>query len=348
MKRYEILKKVGSMQQIAAVRPITYEEGQAKGLKAFDIKNGNLRLQVLADKCLDIAELSYKGVNLSFLAKPGITGNLDCEMFGGDSLRNQMAGFLFTCGLDNTCGACEVDGKTYPTHGRIRNIPAEHVSADASWEDDSYVMKVSGKMRDASLLGNNMTLKRSIETVYGEKTIKITDIIENVSYKEQPMMILYHFNMGYPLLDEFAQVLLPTKEVTPVDEKAKAGLAKWDVMEAPSEAEDAKVFLHDLIADEAGNTRVCLVNEVLELGISISFNKKYLPRFMQWKTIGAGDYTMGLEPTNGGIRGRAGEGENIHKIAPFEKEIIEIKVTILDGKEELAKEKVIIEELKKE
>ena len=39
----ELLGLVGNMQQLAYVRPITYEEGRARGMRAFEVKNGSLR-----------------------------------------------------------------------------------------------------------------------------------------------------------------------------------------------------------------------------------------------------------------------------------------------------------------
>ena len=68
----EIMKHAGSIQQAAYVRPIAYTEGRSGGLKAFDVKNGKISFRVLADKCLDVSELSYAGVNMSFLSKPGV------------------------------------------------------------------------------------------------------------------------------------------------------------------------------------------------------------------------------------------------------------------------------------
>ena len=49
--RKELLRMVGSMQQLAYVRPFTYEEGRARGMKAYEVKNGPLRFSVTADKC---------------------------------------------------------------------------------------------------------------------------------------------------------------------------------------------------------------------------------------------------------------------------------------------------------
>lgn len=335
MDRYTMLKRVGSMQQVAHVRPIVFSEGRAAGLKGYDVKNGNLRFQVMSDKCLDISECSYKGINLSFMAKQGLIGRMDYDTHGKEGTRSIMGGLLFTCGLENTCLPCTVDDIYYPMHGRIRSAPAEHVSADARWEKDRYKIKISGQMREAELFGNNMTLSRSIETSYGDKAIKITDEIENISYRACPMMILYHFNLGYPMLDENSKVILPTKKVTPRDEAAMKNAGKWHEMEPPLENEAERVYLHDLAADQDGNTFACLVNEKLHMGVLINFNKKYLPYFVQWKSLGAGDYGMGLEPTNSNVYGLAYEKHTVHMIQPFQKERIELEFVILDGEKEI-------------
>jgi len=45
------------------------------------------------------------------------------------------------------------------------------------------------------------------------------------------MMVLYHMNMGYPLLDEDSVVTIPSTKVEPKDEAAAAGLENWMKME---------------------------------------------------------------------------------------------------------------------
>ena len=173
MNKKEFHKYVGSMQQVAFVRPISFEEGRASGIKGYDVKNGDLRFQVAADKCLDIIDLSYKGMNINFLAKQGLVGRADYDTHGEEGLRSLMGGLLFTCGLENTCLPCEENNSHYPMHRRIRSTPAEHVSADAEWDLDRYIISISGKMREAEIFGKNLTLRRKIETVYGEKKIVI-------------------------------------------------------------------------------------------------------------------------------------------------------------------------------
>ena len=344
IRKVELLKKVGSMQQVAHVRPIQFTEGRGKGVSGYDIKNGDLRFQVFGDKCLDIADFSYKGVNLSFMAKQGLIGRMDYDTHGLEGVRSIMGGLLFTCGLESTCLPCEEEGKYYPLHGRIRSAPGEHLASDERWEDDVYILSVSGQMREAELFGKNLKLTRTIETHYGEKTVKIIDVIENEGFNPEPMMVMYHFNLGYPLLDEGAQVILPTKKVTPRDEAAVRDAHLWNVMEAPVLNEPERVYLHELASDPQGNTFAALVNMDLKLGLKISYNKRHLPYFVQWKTFANSDYAMGLEPTNSGIYGRVGEGEKIHLLEPFACEINEIVITVIDGEEEI---ETLIAEAKK-
>ena len=134
--RRNLLRLTGSMQQVMNVRPVTYDEGRARGMKAYEVKNGPLRFMVTADKCMDIADVSFLGHNISFLSKPGLMGRNHYDTNGAEAQRSIMGGMLFTCGLENICAPCRVDGKEYPMHGRIRTTPAEHVCADAGWEGD--------------------------------------------------------------------------------------------------------------------------------------------------------------------------------------------------------------------
>ena len=72
MDKKELYQYVGSMQQMAYIRKVTCEEGRSTGLRMFDVKNECLQYQVMCDKCLDVAGLTYKGINMNFLSKPGL------------------------------------------------------------------------------------------------------------------------------------------------------------------------------------------------------------------------------------------------------------------------------------
>lgn len=336
-RKQELMRYLGSMQQVAYVRPVTYAEGRSGGLKAYEVKNSCLQYQVLADKCLDVCGLSYKGINMNFLSKPGLQGRNHYDTNGDEAIRSIMGGLFFTSGLENICAPCTVGGVDYPMHGRIRTTPGEHLCADAYWEGDEYRLSVRGEMREAALFGENMVLRREIVSVYGEKTITVTDEIENESYRAEPLMLLYHINIGYPFLDEHTKLYIPTRSVTARDQDGEGHEAEYDRMDAPRDNEPEYVFIHDLKTDEAGNTEVLTVNEPLGLGLKLSFNTKNLPYFMEWKSTASGDYVIGLEPANSSVYGRPyHEARNsVHRLAPFMKERNVLRFTIFDGAEEL-------------
>ena len=166
-KRKELLKLCGNMEQLAGVRRIEYQDGRASGLRCVLVENGVLEFPLMLDKCLDPAWLRYRGMNMSFLSKPGLQGRNAYDTAGEEAVYSIMGGAMFTCGLGNVHGCRRIGGTDYPTHGRIRTTPAEKVSMDAFWDGGEYRIRVTGEMREARLFGENMVLRRSVETVYG-------------------------------------------------------------------------------------------------------------------------------------------------------------------------------------
>ena len=337
VKKSDLMKYMGSMQQVACIRPLTYTEGRSTGLKAYEVRNGLLCYRLLADKCLDMSELSYRGVNFSFLSKPGLQGRNAYDTAGAEAIRSIMGGMFFTCGAESICAPCNVGGVDYPMHGRLRTTPGEHLSADAYWAEDGYHLTASAEMREAALFGENMTLRRSIDTVYGTKTITLTDVFENEGYRDEPLMLLYHINLGWPFLDENLRLYIPTRRVTPRDAEAAGHEGEYDRMDPPKDNEPEYVFIHDLKADGNGDTCAIAVNGALGLGLRITWNTENLPRFMEWKSTASGDYVIGLEPANSSVYGRPWheERDSVHRLASFARERNVLAFTVLDGKDEI-------------
>jgi hypothetical protein len=149
-----------------------------------------------------------------------------------------------------------------------------------------------------------MRLKRKILCPYGENRIRIHDCVENMGFRREPLMLLYHFNLGYPLLDADTRLLSTSRTVTPYDSEAAKGLDTWHQMQPPTPAYTEQVFYHDLNADADGNTCVTVMNNRLEMGIAFRFNKRQLFNLTQWKQMGEGEYALGIEPCNCYVGGR--------------------------------------------
>ena len=336
MKREELLRHVGSMQQVAYVRRLTFGEGRSRGMEAVEVKNGPLRYTVMADKCLDICELSYKGLTINFLSKPGLNGRNPFDTHGAEAQRSIMGGLFFTCGLENICAPYTgADGKEYPMHGRLRTTPAEHLCADAGWQGEDYVLSVSGEMREAELFGENLLLRRSITSRYGESEIRLVDEVVNEGFREEPMMLMYHCNMGFPFLREGVRLILPTEKVTPREEVSAGHQEGWAVMDAPRDNEPEYVFLHQLRAGENGETFAAVVDDEREIAFELCFNRGQLPYFMEWKSTASGDYVIGLEPSNSAVYGRGYHEErgDLHRLPAQGCERVELIFRVHEGAE---------------
>lgn len=338
MDRIDMLKKTGTLQQLAYVRSVTVQEGRASGLRAVEVKNGDLRFMAMVDKCLDIAEVEYRGVNLSFLSKPGLNGRNPFDTHGEEAIRSIMGGLFFTCGLQNICSPCKTDGVEYPMHGRIRTTPAEHLCSDAYWDGEDYVLEIRGEMRESHLFGSNLLLRRTIRSVYDSGKIDIIDEVENQTAEETELMLMYHCNFGYPFLQPGVRLLLPTTRVQGREAWSEAHLAQWNMVGEAIDGEAEYVFLHELVAKEDGTSFAAVVNDCLGFGVRLDFDRKVQPYFMEWMSRKTGDYVVGLEPSNSSVYGRKyheAQG-SMHKIAPFAKEVYRLSFAILKNADAIA------------
>ncbi|MGG0717984.1 aldose 1-epimerase family protein [Robertmurraya massiliosenegalensis] len=330
----EILKYIGDFSQLFGTKEYTLSGGKSHGVQAIDVKSGSgLEFTVFPDRGMDIAWLTYKGSNLSYISKTGIVAPEYYNESGTHFFRNFYAGFLTTCGLRNVGSPCVDDDEAFGLHGRISNTPAEAVYSGIEWIDGQPVIKVKGRMREARFFGEYLTLEREITCIGGDNKIMIRDTVENNGFKREPLMVLYHFNMGYPLLNENSNLEIPSRQVTPRDEEAEKGLDSYYKVQQPSPNYAEQVFYHDLKADSNGDTCVALINEEIELGIALRFNKSQLPNLTQWKQMGEGEYVLGIEPCNCLVAGRADANQKgiLEYLEPGEVSHFEVEIEILEG-----------------
>lgn len=334
LTKREMLKHVGDISQLCGVRDYCLKGGKAEGVRAVDVKNGSgLEFTVLPDRCLDIAWLSYKSVNFSYMSNTGIVAPQYYNERGLGFLRSFYAGFLTTCGLTYVGSPCNDNGEELGLHGRISNTPGEEVYAGTEWVDDCPVMKLKGRMREAKVFGENVVLKREITSRYGENKFYINDTVENYGFRDESLMLLYHFNLGYPLLSGESYFVAPTARVIPRDEEASKGTDIYNRFQYPTPGYREQVFYHDLKADNEGRTCTALINPALQLGAVIWFNKNQLGKLTQWKQMGEGEYVLGIEPCNCHVGGRAKARQDgtLEFIKPGEARKFDIEIEILEG-----------------
>lgn len=312
MNKRQLQAYVGSMDQLAGIRESQTSDGPARNSREFQIWTGSgLSFSVLPDRGLDIADCRFKGISLAWISPIGRTHPAFYEPEADEWLRTYGGGLLVTCGLDQF-GYPNVDEEdTLGLHGRISNLPAQFVNYQADWVDERYILEISGKIRQAKVFGENLVLERQIITELGSNAIKIKDKVINEGFEPNPHMILYHFNLGYPLLSEQAQLLTHVNETTSSNSEAEDDLHGWMNFQPPTKMFQEQVFKHQVSTHSDENYMVELKNPNLGLGISWSYDPAQLPYLYQWKMMGQGTYVLGIEPANcEGMHGRAEARKN--------------------------------------
>ncbi|MBV7333455.1 aldose 1-epimerase family protein [Chloroflexi bacterium TSY] len=338
----ELLDHVGDMSQLAGVRRAELVEGNERGADLIEVFNASgLSFSVLPGRALDIASAHYKGMSLCFRGNTGDVGPAFYEPQGYGWMRGFFGGLLTSCGM-TFVGHPEVDPEEENVelglHGRLANIPAKGVLAEGAWDGDEYVVRVRGKMREAEVFATNLELTREISTVLGERSLRITDRIENLSVDPSPLMMVYHTNPGFPILDAGTRLVFKSKKSTEWLEDQEVGPDEYTVVQPPQKDAHDDVYVHRPIADANGNVNVGLINDRLKLGLYWTFPISEIPILNQWQHFHRGTYVTGIEPGNCSVLGRAWnrKHETLQHIQPDEVREFHLEIGVLDGEEEIA------------
>jgi len=343
MNRQFLQKRIGDMSQVAGLKRYLFSEGKAKGIEAIDVRTGSgLSFTVLPGRGMDVAWAEFNGIQFSYISKTGIVSPDYYESRDSEWLRTFFAGLLTTCGLSNAGPSCEeghpVIGKRhFGLHGRISNMAAEQVCVGEEWKGDDFIMTISGRMRESVLHCENLVLKRTVTTSLGAKFIKIHDSVLNEGLSDQPLMILYHFNIGYPVIDEKSRLITNSKEILPANPRSVEKIREYGQMQLPVKDEKEQLFFHDFKTDETGMTCCGIINPDLNFGVYIQYKKSELPRFSQWKMMGETEYVVAMEPGNCNPTGRVEARKNgsLEYLKAGEAKEIELEIGVLSTQKEI-------------
>lgn len=304
--------RLGDVSQIASARQVRLVDGSEDGVRAIDVRvAGGIHALVLADRGLDLGPAWIAGHPLAWQSP---TGAVHPAYFRDDAwLRSFHGGLMFTAGLQNV-GSANLDGaEQLGLHGRISNLPARGVTAGPVRDERGLSVVVRGEVRETTVYGADLILHRTLRFPVGRPVIQLHDEVVNIGYETAPAMILYHLNLGYPVVDKGSRFISPATDVTGWDDVSRANEHEHASFAAPRPGFPVQVFEH-LIPDTAPDRiTVGIVNEHhLEgtgIGFAVSYRRSQLSRLWQWRMLGEGLYVTGIEPANCGLLGRAVERE---------------------------------------
>ena len=282
---------IGHDSQIYGIEEHRLVGGKGDGMRLLEVHNGKgMELTLSLDRCADISRLRYRGINMSYFSPCGYAAPAYYDSTGSNWLKTFTAGFLTTCGLQAVGSPCADEGEELPLHGTIANTPADHVY----WFEEEKHLVVRAEIRDEYLFAKKYRLNREIRVSLEENEFVIRDRIENTGDTVQPLEILYHMNMGYPLLDEDSILEIPSAEVLPRDEHAAEDLENWMHIIKPEAGYVERCYYHKF--DKEG--KASIYQPKIGQGLEITFDPKVLDGFVEWKMMGVRDYVLGLECGN--------------------------------------------------
>ncbi|WP_295784057.1 aldose 1-epimerase family protein [uncultured Microbacterium sp.] len=290
----EALRRAGSTAQVASVEQSLRTDGPDAGTRRVRIVAGDLDVELLPDRGLDLGQVRHRGVPLAWVSptgwpRPGAAGF--GASFGG--------GLVTTCGL-LSFGPPSVDAEgAHPQHGRYSGLSASVTRAEV--RADAVVVEAT--VVEATVLGAHLELRRRVRVPLGEGRIELRDEIVNRGARAVEPMVLYHVNLGWPVVDAGTVLRSPAERVHARDAAAEAGLSTWAEFPEPVADYPEQVFRHELPADRRVSAEVVAASG---LGIRIAFDTAQLPALFQWRVAQDDGLVLGVEPaTAATILGRA-------------------------------------------
>jgi galactose mutarotase-like enzyme len=316
------------------------------GMRIIEAYNASgLSYTVLPDRGLDIWTAHYKGIPLTWVSQ----GSPFVPDVAQPWLRQFNGGLLTTCGLTHA-GPPEkqpiTDGGR-DLHGLYSRLRANEVAIRGAWGGESYVMDLTGVVSESTLFGEQLRLKRTYRLVLNTPIITWSDRVTNLGDNPVPLMVLYHINLGYPLIQAGTQFQSAHQTVIPRDAEAEVGFDRWPHYEAAIPRFAEQVYFHHVKADRSGRSVAALLQS--DFGLQFEWDTRTLPYLTQWKNTRQGIYVSGIEPGNCLPEGQvaARDKGRLVMLEPGEERVFNCALSVLDGTEAIAQSRVQIETLRR-
>ncbi|MEN1680432.1 MAG: aldose 1-epimerase family protein [Planctomycetota bacterium] len=288
--------------------------GLSDGVHLLTLTAGDVQVTLLPTRGMGVWDMRCGGVRVGWqspTAGPVHPAFVNLDEPSGLGWLDGFDELLVRCGLQSN-GAPEFasDGRlVYPVHGRIANLPARSVIVE--FDPASRTLSATGVVEECRLHFAKLRLTTRLSIVLGENAFSLHDRIQNLSEAPAEAQMLYHINVGPPLLGEGSRLLAPIKQLAPRDETSAGGFATWSKMPPPGASLEEQAFYAELWPDERHESHAVLVDPREERGVKLSYDSVSLPCFTYWKNLRSvsDGYVVGLEP-----------GSNFPNNSSFEKQ----------------------------
>jgi len=287
-----------------AIQKYRLSSGKRADVELLVVDSGNVRAAICPTRGFSLWRAQIDGLDCGW--KSPVEGPIHPQWinFAEPNGLGWLDGFdelLVRCGLQNFgAPAFSKTGQLlYPLHGRIGNMPA--VDWSMHLDADHSLLEVRGEVHESRFLQFNLRLNVTYRFAFGQPTIEVIDLVRNASNTPATMQMLYHINIGSPILEEGCTLHTAAKRIVARNPHAADGLDTWSTYLKPTPGYTEQVYFSAPEAGKDGMVTTLLASPKRNRGFAVHYKADTLPYFSQWKnTVGLADgYVTGLEPGTG-------------------------------------------------
>lgn len=263
---------------------------------------GGLSFDVRPDRGLDLGPAWWGDVPLAWRSPhrtdPGPGAGWEERFLGG---------LVVTCGPENIGPPTATAGQ----HGSHHLTPATEVRWWREVTPSGVAVHVRGAVGFSTLYGTRLVVEREIVATTGRPRVEIRDVVRNDGDVPVGVPLLYHVNLGAPLLAPGGRLRVEAGR-TRLREPLPPGRAVLTMPE-PSPGAAAVVAEHRDLAVTDGRARAVLTGGAAE--VAVDWTAATLPRLCTWAWPARGAWVLGVEPANAPLFGPERDGP--HAGAPL-------------------------------
>ncbi len=351
--RRELMRRIGHISQVGGVQLLVSEDGPSRGVRYLEFRTGTgFNFKVAVERGMDVGYCEYRGASLAWIPSTQLPGPWYFEQqteFGW--LRSALGGFNTTCGLihignPETANVAHYNfparaTEQYGVHDRIAMTPGQLTKYGQRWQDDEVWLEAEGTVTQAQAYGENLVLTRKYTAKLGQARFWMHDEVENAGWLPTEHMLLYHINIGFPFVDEGAELIAPFDGPPMLPQGLPPPSTSDEYMRfiAPQKDWLLQGFEFNMRTDKEGRVPVGIVNPNAGesgLGMYVIYQRAQFPRYLEWRMMGEGQYAVGIEPcTNSFGRELVREKGELIVLQPGEKRVYDLEVGVLDGTAEI-------------
>ena len=180
-------------------------------------------------------------------------------------------------------------------HGRISGAPGRLQSYGVqATADGGLEAFVEGSVSQVAVFDEHLTLYRRISLACGSATIRVADTVTNHGLRPVPLAMLYHVNVGWPVLSPNATLTMPGELVN--------GTHDYEPIAGPAADGSSRTWMFEADRGPDGMARAGIANSNIDAdqsaGLLVSWDPDVLPTMLQWQmNMRAGNYVSAFEPS---------------------------------------------------